>query len=218
MNDWNLMTNIPGLFVAGDSLFSSNCFGHAAATGGYAGRKAADYAVSQPSVQTPYQPQIDAEKERVYRPLYNDPQGPSWKELNEATAKAMQNYCGEIKRDELLQSGVELLSRYEKEIAPTAYAANPHELVRLLEVYDILTVSQIILQACLSRHQTCEKLEFYRSDDDGREKAPFIVIRNDGEKVLSREVPLDYAGDIKENYEKYNRDYIETLQKGDAAL
>ncbi|MDF2521381.1 MAG: FAD-dependent oxidoreductase, partial [Clostridia bacterium] len=37
-NDWRLSTNLPGLYAAGDSLFASNCFGHAAATGYYAGR------------------------------------------------------------------------------------------------------------------------------------------------------------------------------------
>ena len=147
--------------------------------------------------------------ERIYAPLGGDPvNGVSWKELNEAIAKAMQNYCGEQKRDELLLSGVELLNRYEKEIVPRTYAANPHELMRLLEVFDILTVAQIILQACLARHQTCPKLEFYRTDDDGKAMAPFICIHSDGEKVVAREVPLDYAGDIRENYEKHNQDYM----------
>ena len=80
--------------------------------------------------------------------------------------------------------------------------------MRLLEVFDILTVAQIILQSCLARKQSCKKLEFYRSDDDGQEAAEFIVIRHDGEKVVTREVPRDYAGNIKENYEKYNADYI----------
>lgn len=213
MVDWNLSSNIPGLFIGGDSLFSSNCFGHAASTGYYAGRHAADYASKQKEILEPYGPQVDAEMERVYAPLYNNPEeGVSWKELNEAISKAMQNYCGEIKRDELLQSGAELLERYEKEILPKAAASNPHELTRLLEVFDILTVSQIILQSCLHRHQTCKKLEFYRSDDDGTEMAPFIVIHKEGEKVVSREVPLDYAGNIKENYEKYNQDYIKEMR------
>ena len=157
----------------------------------------------------PYEPQIQTEMARIYAPLSADPvNGVSWKELNEAIAKAMQNYCAEQKRDELLMSGVELLERYEREIVPSCYAANPHELMRLMEVFDILTVAQIILQACLARKQTCEKLEFYRTDDDGGEMAPFICIRQDGEQVLRREVPLDYAGNIQENYEKYNADYI----------
>lgn len=209
MNDWDLMTNIPGLFVAGDSLFSSNCFGHAASTGAYAGRKAATYAAKQEGFIAPCETQVANEMERVYAPLGGDPvNGVSWKELNEAIAKVMQNYCGEQKRDELLLSGVDLLNRYQKEIVPRTYAANPHELMRLLEVFDILTVAQIILQACLARHQTCPKLEFYRTDDDGKTMAPFICIHNDGEKVVAREVPLDYAGDIRENYEKHNQDYM----------
>ena len=44
LNDWRLMTNIEGLFAAGDILFAGNCVGHAAATGGYAARHAAAYA------------------------------------------------------------------------------------------------------------------------------------------------------------------------------
>lgn len=208
MNDWNLMTNLDGLFVCGDSLFASNCYGHAASTGAYAGRKAAKYAEGKTEVIPAHEPQVEAERKRIFAPLFADPQGSSWKELNDAISKAMQNYCGEVKRDELLLSGVELLERYEKNIVPTAYAANPHELMRLLEVFDILTVAQIILNSCLARKQSCKKLEFYRSDDNGENMAPFIVIKNNGEKILTREVPLDYAGNIKENYEKFNSDYI----------
>ena len=208
MNDWDLMTNLEGLFVGGDALFASNCYGHAAATGSYAGRKAAAYAGARTAAVLPWEPQIRAEMERVYAPLSGDSvNGVGWKELNEAIAKAMQNYCAEQKRDELLLSGVELLERYQREVVPHCYAANPHELMRLLEVFDILTVAQMILQACLARRQSCEKLEFYRTDGEGAME-PFICIRHDGEKVLRREVPLDYAGNIRENYEKYNQDYI----------
>ena len=218
MNDWNLMTNIEGLFVGGDSLFASNCFGHAASTGSYAGRKAADFAANEAAIIPPCEAQIEAERARIYAPLFADPEnGVSWKELNEAVSKAMQNYCGEIKRDELLMSGVELLSRYEREIVPNAYAANPHELMRLLEVFDILTVAQIILQACLARRQDCPKLEFTRSDSDGSAQAPFICIRSDGERVIARQVPLNYAGDdIRASYEAHNQDYIQALKEEEA--
>ncbi|MDD4769300.1 MAG: FAD-binding protein [Eubacteriales bacterium] len=212
MNDWKLMTNLPGLFVAGDALYASNCFGHAATTGHYAGRHAVDYATDQADFIAPCQLQVDAEKERVYAPLFRDTSSNiSWKELNEAIAKTMQNYCSEIKRDELLLSGVEQLERYQQEVVPNTAAANPHELVRLLEVYNILTVSQLILQACLVRSGSCENLEFYRSDDDGQFQ-PFLVIRHDGEKTLVREVPLDYAGDLKANYEKNNVDYRKEMK------
>jgi len=92
MNDWNLMTNIEGLFVGGDSLYASNCFGHAAATGSYAGRKAAAYAEKLDAFIPPHQPQVDAEIERVYKPLYADPiTGASWKEINEAFRELEQS-------------------------------------------------------------------------------------------------------------------------------
>jgi succinate dehydrogenase/fumarate reductase flavoprotein subunit len=210
MNDWKLQTNLPGLFVGGDALFASNCYGHAAATGYYAGRHAADYAAALAEAIPAEQAQVETEIRRVYAPLaQGDRDGVTWKELNQAISKTMQNYCGEVRCDELLASGVEQLAYYQDEIVPQASAANPHELVRLLEVFDILTVAQIILQASLARKQSCKPLEFRRSDEDGQPAKPFIAIRSDGEKTLSREIPLDYAGDIRENYEKYNQAYIQ---------
>ena len=40
------------------------------------------------------------------------------------------------------------------------------------------------------------------------------MIRHDGEKTVCREVPLDFAGDVKENYERRNQDYIEEKEVG----
>ncbi|WP_313346032.1 FAD-binding protein [Sedimentibacter sp.] len=213
MNDWKLQTNIPGLFAAGDALFASNCYGHAASTGHYAGRHASDYADEKDIVQ-PYMPQVEDERERVYAPLHTDVDtGITWKELNHAISKAMQSYCGEIKEEMLLRTGMELLKKYEREVVPKAAAANPHELVRLLEVFDILTVSQIIIESSLLRKNNCPKLEFFRSDSNSKEQEPFIIIRNDGEKVVSRKAPLDYAGDLKSNYETYNSEYVKELRQ-----
>ena len=87
MNDWELMTSLPGLFVGGDALFSSNCYGHAASTGAYAGRHAAAYA-SGAALCPPDETQAEAERRRVFAPLER-PRGFTWKELNEATAKTM---------------------------------------------------------------------------------------------------------------------------------
>ncbi len=97
---------------------------------------------------------------------------------------------------------------------PYTSASNPHELMRLLEVHNILTVAQMILEACLVRKQDCPPLEFYRADSDGQAPKPFLVIRHDGEKTVCREVPLDFAGDVKENYERRNQDYIEEKEVG----
>lgn len=207
MNDWHLMSNISGLFIGGDALFSSNCYGHAATTGSYAGRHAADFAANAQEA-APEESQIEAERQRVLAPLGRDPDSSyTWKELNHAIAKAMQNYCGGVKEDGLLETGLSVLKEYENEIAPRTAAVNPHELTRLLEVHDILTVAQLVIHACHARKSDCPQLEFFRSDSSGGAE-PFIVVRQNGRDVVTRKLPLDFAGDIVLNYEKHNAGYI----------
>ncbi|MEI3199718.1 MAG: hypothetical protein V8S12_04835 [Lachnospiraceae bacterium] len=50
LNDWDLKTNIDGIYAAGDQLYASDCAGFACATGYYAGRKASDYAKRKQSL------------------------------------------------------------------------------------------------------------------------------------------------------------------------
>jgi thioredoxin reductase len=66
--DWDLRTNLEGLFAAGDALFAANYHCHAAATGRYAGRKAAKHALKADTPMIP-QSQLEKEKARVYAPL-----------------------------------------------------------------------------------------------------------------------------------------------------
>jgi succinate dehydrogenase/fumarate reductase flavoprotein subunit len=210
LNDWELRTNIEGLYVAGDSLYASNCYGHAAATGYYAGRHASAYASGAAHVNLNRQ-QAEREKERVYAPLNNNPgSATGWKELNMGIAKTMQNYCGEIKRDELLNIGLQRLEEYENRIVPQTFAYNPHELTRLLEVIDILTVSKIILHSCIARKTSSSALCFDRGDnrEERYEDNKLIIIKQHNGQVETSERPVDFFGDLKENYEKYNQDYL----------
>jgi len=209
LNDWELKTNIEGLYVAGDALYASNCYGHAAATGYYAGRHASKYASVSNLVE--FDPnQAEEEKKRIYAPLKNKPEtSVGWKELNMGIAKIMQNYCGEIKRDELLNIGLLRLQEYQKSVVPKTFAYNPHELVRLLEVFDILSVSQIILHACIARKTSSEPLSFIRGDNNKKVASDkLITIKQVQNSVVSGEKELDFFGDLKKNYEKINHDYI----------
>lgn len=211
LNDWELKTNIDGIYAAGDQLYASDCAGFACATGYYAGRKASDYAkkISLPDYS---QDQAEKEKKRLLAPLFADREnGIGWKELNSAVSKAMQNYCGGVKCEDLLKEGLNLLENFEKEIVPKLYAANPHELMRTHEVLDILTVAQMVLHACILRKSSSEPLFFKRSDYpemDPDEDKIHITIRLEEGKVISRRVPLNFFGDLKEEYEKRNQDYI----------
>ena len=211
MHNWDLMTNIAGGFAGGDQLFASDCAGFACATGGYAGRKAAQYAGGVSIGE--YNPEdADAERERLFAPMFADAEtSVSWKELNMAISKCMQNYCGEVRCEDLMKQGLDLLHSYETDWVPKLYAANPHDLMRIHEVMDILTVSQMTLNASLVRHSSSAPLCFQRSDYpqmDPENDRKHMVIRLENGRVAERDVPLDYAGTLKDEYEKRNQDYM----------
>lgn len=208
INDWKLKTNLEGLYAAGDQLFASDCNGHAAATGYYAGRHAADYAI-QTSQSILDNQQVEFERRRI-NSLTNKNEGLGWKEFNLAITRIMQNYCGEIKSRELLNIGLKLLENLETKEAPNLYARNPHELIRSLEVINILTNAKLIINSCLVRKASSKHLHFIRSDYpemDPLEWHKFITVKLENNKVKVGKLPIDYYGSLKENYEIYNEEY-----------
>jgi succinate dehydrogenase/fumarate reductase flavoprotein subunit len=212
LNDWNLRTNLEGLYAAGDQLFASDCNGHAAATGYYAGRHAANYAMKTSESIINYQ-QVTIEKDRIYS-LVNRTDGLGWKEFNMGVSRIMQNYCGEIKNEELLKIGLKLLERMEDNDIKKLYAQNPHELIRTLEVLNIIINAKIIINSCLARKASSKHLHFIRSDypeNEPPEWHKFITVKLENNEVKVDEKPIDYYGSLKANYEKNNEQYI----KGD---
>ncbi|MFX1391589.1 MAG: FAD-dependent oxidoreductase [Promethearchaeota archaeon] len=210
LNDWELKTNLEGLYAAGDQLFAADCNGHAAATGFYAGRHATDYTVkcSEPILD---HHQIKAEKNRIYT-IVNRSNGIGWKEFNMHIARIMQNYCGETKSKELLSIGLKLLEDMEKNEETQLYAPNPHELIRSLEVLNILTNAKVIIYSSLARKASSKHLHFIRSDFpeiDPPEWHKFITVKLENNEVKIGEIPLDYYSNLKQNYEFHNKTYLE---------
>lgn len=214
LNDWELKTNLEGLYAAGDQLFASDCHGHAAATGHYAGRHAADYAKksSEPVIDPQ---QVMAERTRILSAV-NRSSGIGWKELNMAISRIMQNYCGGVKSEELLKTGLLILKNIKENEASNLAAQNPHELVRSLEVLNILTNAELVIHACLARKASSKHLHFIRSDYremDPPEWHKFVTVKLKNNRVEVGEKPIDYYGSLEENYEAHNRDYLKGNSK-----
>ncbi len=129
--DWDLKTNLEGLYVAGTAGYAGGNHASAAATGRYAGRKVAEYirTVARPMTN---REQVEKEKARVYAPVTRS-EGVGWKELRAGLARIMQDYCGEYKNKETLEMGLTWLDSVRESEAAQAYARNPHELVRILD-------------------------------------------------------------------------------------
>jgi succinate dehydrogenase/fumarate reductase flavoprotein subunit len=203
--DWNLKTSLDGLYAAGMQVFSSGCHANAAVTGRYAGRHAAVYALGagEPVID---RKQVEAEKSRVFAPLQRE-KGMEWKELNAGVCRVMQDYCGDVKNEELMKLGLKWFDEIEAGEAQTACARNPHELSRLMEVFNLMTTSRIIIEACRARKASSAILPLQRLDYpevDPPEWRKWITIKQDEGKVKAGELPLDYHGDMVKNYEAHH--------------
>ncbi|MGD1117871.1 MAG: FAD-dependent oxidoreductase [Dehalococcoidales bacterium] len=206
--DWNLKSSLDGLYAAGTQMFSPEDHSYCAATGRYAGRKAAAYARKAGAV-TVSREQIDREKVRVYAPTKRT-SGMDWKEVHAGIARAMQYYVSEYKDENLLTMGLGTLQKIEAEAVPLMYAMDPHKLMRSLEDTSLLTYAQIIIEASLARKASSMPLSFQRIDYpqlDPPDWNHFLTIKLVNDKVKTGKLPLTFWGDMKKQYEAYNKDY-----------
>jgi succinate dehydrogenase/fumarate reductase flavoprotein subunit len=206
--DWDLKSTLDGLYVAGEQTFSAGDHSYAAATGRYAGRKAAEYAWQMGKSKISKE-QVALEKARTYAPIKRS-DGIEWKELHAGIARTMQYFCSEFKTESLLKMGLESLKEIEEVFVPRLYALDPHKLMRSIEDLSLLTHGQIILNASLARQASSQALNFFRIDYpnvDPPEWNKFVTVKLENGKVKAGELPIDYWGDMKANYEARNKDY-----------
>jgi succinate dehydrogenase/fumarate reductase flavoprotein subunit len=206
--DWNLKTTLDGLYAAGGQMFAPEDHSYCASTGRYAGRKAAAYVreMGEPKIS---REQVEREKARVYAPIRRSG-GVEWKELHAGIARVMQYYVSEFKTERLLNMGLQGLRKIEKESVPRLYALDPHKLMRSLEDTSLLTYAQIIIQAMLARKASSLPLNLRRIDYpilDPPEWQKFITLKLENNKTKIGEMPLAFWGDMKKQYEAYNKDY-----------
>ncbi|MBW2017409.1 MAG: FAD-dependent oxidoreductase [Deltaproteobacteria bacterium] len=205
--DWDLRSNLEGLYAGGQSIFDGIGVAHASSTGRWAGRSAAAYAQEAPEPIID-EKQVNREKTRIYAPIQRA-DGINWKELQAGIAKVMQDYCGDTKTEELMALGLKTLEEIREGESRTLFARTPHELMRALEVLDILTCCEMIIHASRARKASNSWLHFERLDfpqDDPPEWRKWVTLRLEGEEVRVGELALDYHGDIKKNYETHKKE------------
>jgi succinate dehydrogenase/fumarate reductase flavoprotein subunit len=137
-----------------------------------------------------------------------------WKEINATISWVMQHHCGATKSAQLLDSGLAKLRDMRQGEVLHLRPRNPHELVRTLEVLNILTNAELVIHACLARKASARYLLFERSDfpeADPPHWHKFVTVRIENEAVVEGNFPLDYYGPLKENYEANNADYIREI-------
>ncbi|MBA7685355.1 hypothetical protein ES703_93778 [subsurface metagenome] len=177
-------TSLKNLFVAGDVGGALPLYGVPAATGwGYRiGRYLGKYApdITKPEFDGEQLKQVQAERERVLAPLGRKKEVNTY-ELEDLTRKIMTYYVGIHKTEPKLKRCLELLKVAKEKFLPKLGASNPHELMRALEVQDIIELSELHTQASLLRAETRFPPAHYRVDYPEQDDAHWkknIVIQN----------------------------------------
>jgi hypothetical protein len=198
--DWRLMTNVPGLFGAGLAAGISGAAG-SCSTGAYAGRQAAKYAAEHGGCDLD-EAQVQAEIDRIYEPVGRVGCPAAYigsKELWAGPARLMQCHCRDHKTMIRLRYGLDWLKSIRERELQQTYARNPHELARVLECEQRLTVCELFLIGCLSK---------LRAEEEGMGELFVIDQLADGEVVTTYKpnkfwLEAPYEPTLLGNYEKY---------------
>jgi succinate dehydrogenase/fumarate reductase flavoprotein subunit len=202
--DWDLKSNLDGLYGGGRFIFGVEDCAAAAATGRYAGRKAAEYALAVAPLDIDRK-QVAAEKRRVYAPVERE-EGIDWKELNVGICRIMQDYCGDWKSKELLDLGLQWFRELRVAEAQDVHARNPHELIKVLQTLNMIDIGEAIIHACLAREASSVWLGFERIDYPDMDPAQWhkwITVKLDAGRVVTGEMPIEYWGELEQNYQQH---------------
>ncbi|HBY95904.1 MAG: FAD-binding protein [Ardenticatenaceae bacterium] len=191
--DAHMHTSLRGLFGAGDTINSSRMGGNTNAfvTGARAGHFAAVYArtADKPVID---QEQVKAEKARVY--AYDGRErGIKPIELEETVRRIIYHYVGIRKSEPQLRRGLEVLHDVTETFGPQVAVTNPHELMRYLELQNIIQVAEILFEASLFREESRIIPSHWRIDfpnqDDENWKLAVIAQQADDRLLLTAEHP-----------------------------
>jgi succinate dehydrogenase/fumarate reductase flavoprotein subunit len=194
LTDEHAASSIPGLYAVGEVMAGGAPAGrgaamHAMTFGYHAGGHAARYAASAPEPR-PEGAQIEQEKARVCGFLERKGNLGA-KEISQVVSKIVEDYGGLFTRSEgNLVMGLEYLKRLREKFS-SASAANLHELMRLLGLYNQIQLSEANFVSALTRTESRFKPSHYRIDypqENDTEWLGKVVIVKRGDKGPEVEV------------------------------
>lgn len=96
---------------------------------------------------------IDESKALLEETLHREV-GASWQEANIALQQVMFDYSGMVRSETLLEAGLNHLRRLKQKARGTLAASNQHELMRCLEVLNLLDLGELVMIGAKERKET----------------------------------------------------------------
>lgn len=154
--DVNGATSLPGLYAAGDMVGSINGFVTGAAVlGMIAGESAAAYSKDADFVDIDTLP-IIKEKTDWIASVMGREVGAGWFEVNSTLNQIMDKYLSVkgVRSESLMRAGYKYLGDLKKYATAELKASNSHELMRALEVMDLIDLGMAAFLCCENRKES----------------------------------------------------------------
>jgi len=148
-------TSMEGLYAAGDEYFGG--ISAASTFGWIAGGNAASFIAGKSAPDAGAGKAGATAVKSLVEEIRNRKNGASWQEFNVALQQVMYDYAGIPRSDTLLKAGFSHLLKVKQKAYKEMRANNQHELIHCLEVFNLLSVAEIIFAAVSERKETREK-------------------------------------------------------------
>lgn len=146
-------TTIKGVYAAGDEV--ANGASNASVFGWIIGEDLAKNAKDRTSpIKVETKKAEIEEKKGLLKEIRKRKGGPTWWEVNIALQQIIRDYAGEIRSEAMLEAGLGHLRRLRDKALNTVIANDHHELVRCLEVMNLLEMGELVFIAADDRKET----------------------------------------------------------------
>lgn len=153
--DSTAAASIPGLYASGNIVGNaSGGITCAAVFGAIAGENAAEFAKSAAPAPVEGHPLVETRR-ALYEALLNRENGACWQEAGSTLAQIMQDYLGtEVKSGTMMTAGLSYLRQLREMALAELGAGNAHELMRTVEVLDMMDMGEISFLCVLGRRES----------------------------------------------------------------
>ncbi|MGD0235946.1 MAG: FAD-binding protein [Syntrophorhabdales bacterium] len=145
-------TSMPGLYAAGDEFLGN--ISVAAVFGWVAGENATQYANARDHTDTSLLVAEIDENRDIFSRMRNREDGPDWREANTLLQQIMWDYAGPIRSETFLNAGLHALCRLKERAHTEMIAGNSHDLMRALEVLNLIDIGELTFITALERKET----------------------------------------------------------------
>ncbi len=187
-------TNVPGLFAAGNSADQCRCLHLAVTSGIHAGRMASTYVKEKVKPAPLPDQQVKEIRDRLFAPI-EGAGSVSWKEFEDVLQRTLTEGMGPVRSAwgmDKAWKNLDLIEKWKDQVKVHDY----HDLCRVQEVYNMITVARCMISAALFRKESRFGQCHYRLDfpetDDSKWLGQVTISRDQKGQPLPDFLPLNY--------------------------